>query len=149
MARSQETFNKKEVRNKKEKKRKEKEKKKIARKDGEKNSFEDMIAYVDEFGRISSTPPDPLMKNKTKLEDIAISTPKQENKEVDVNHTGVITFFNTSKGFGFIRDLKTQESVFFHINNVIGTIQEKSTVSFEVENNQKGISAVNVKIISI
>jgi len=49
MARSQETFNKKEVRNKKEKKRKDKEKKKLAKKDNEKTgSLDDMISYVDD-----------------------------------------------------------------------------------------------------
>jgi hypothetical protein len=60
MGRSQETFGKKEVRTKKEKKRKEKEQKRAKRKsEGKKNSFDDMIAYVDEFGKITSTPPDP------------------------------------------------------------------------------------------
>ena len=55
MARSQETFNKKEVRNKKEKKRKDKEKKRLERRDNVKEgrSFDDMIAYVDENGRLS------------------------------------------------------------------------------------------------
>ena len=47
MGRSQESFNKKDVKSKKEKKRKEKEAKKLARKDGEKATFDDMIAYVD------------------------------------------------------------------------------------------------------
>ena len=63
MSRSQETYNKKEVRNKKEKKRKDKEKKRLDRKENatEGKSFDDMIAYVDENGRLSSTPPDPLM----------------------------------------------------------------------------------------
>jgi hypothetical protein len=64
MGRSQETFNKKEVKNKKEKKRKDKEKKRLIRKEtGKKSSFDDMIAYVDEYGKISSTPPDPSKKN--------------------------------------------------------------------------------------
>ena len=54
MGRSQESFNKKEVRNKKEKKRKDKEKKRLARKNsGKGNSLDDMIAYVDEHGNIT------------------------------------------------------------------------------------------------
>ena len=73
MGRSQETFNKKEVRNKKEKKRKEKEKRRLARKEGEKSGgLDDMIAYVDENGMISDTPPDPTKKKDIKLEDISI-----------------------------------------------------------------------------
>ena len=67
MGRSKETYNKKEVRNKKEKKRKEKEKKKLARKEGEKANSDDMIAYVDENGMITSTPPDPTKKKDIKL----------------------------------------------------------------------------------
>ena len=80
MGRSQETYNKKEVRNKKEKKRKEKEKKRLARKEGEKKSgLEDMIAYVDENGTITSTPPDPNRKTEVPLEDIDISIPKKKS----------------------------------------------------------------------
>jgi hypothetical protein len=63
MGRSQETFNKKEVRSKKEKKRKEKDQKRAKKKsEGKKSNLNDMIAYVDEYGRISSTPPDPDKK---------------------------------------------------------------------------------------
>jgi len=71
MGRSQETFNKKEIRNKKEKKRKEKEKKRLARKELEKSgsSLDDMIAYVDENGMLTSTPPDPSKKTEIKAED--------------------------------------------------------------------------------
>ena len=148
MGRSQETFNKKEVRSKKEKKRKEKEKKRLARKDNEKSgSLDDMIAYVDENGMISSTPPDPNKKKKeVKLEDIEIGVPKREHEEYDPIRKGTVAFFNDSKGFGFIRDSETKESVFVHINNVIDEIREGNLVTFEVEMGPKGPSAIQVKI---
>ena len=73
MGRSHETFNKKEVRSKKKKQRKDKEKKKLARKEGEKKgSLDHMIAYVDEKGRIISTPQDPNKKQKINAEDIEV-----------------------------------------------------------------------------
>lgn len=73
MGRSQETFKKKDVRNKRAKKRKEKAEKRMARKDNDKKSgLNDMIAYVDENGVISSTPPDPKAKEEIDPEDIAI-----------------------------------------------------------------------------
>lgn len=148
MGRSQETFNKKEVRNKKEKKRKEKEKKRLARKDGEKkSSLDDMIAYVDENGLITSTPPDPNKKSDIKAEDIQISINRTEDEEYDPIRKGVVTFFNDSKGFGFIRDSETKESVFVHVNNLIDEIKENNLVSYEVEMGQKGPTAVNVKLI--
>jgi cold shock CspA family protein len=147
MGRSQETFNKKEVRNKKEKKRKDKEKKKLARRDNEKGgSLDDMIAYVDENGRLSSTPPDPNKKKDIKLENIEISIPKRENVEYDPIRKGTVTFFNESKGFGFIRDAETQENVFVHVKNILEDIKEGNLVSFEVEMGQKGPTAVQVKV---
>jgi len=147
MSRSQESFNKKEVRNKKEKKRKEKEMKKLTRKDSDKGSFDDMIAYVDENGMITSTPPDPSLKKVINLEDIEISIPKSDpNQIIDPIRKGSVTFFNTSKGFGFIRDLETQESVFVHVNNLLEDIKEGNLVNYEVEMGQKGPTAVQVKL---
>jgi len=149
MGRSQESFNKKEVRNKKEKKRKEKIQKRLARKEGEKkSSLDDMIAYVDENGNISSTPPDPGKKKDIKLEDIQISVPTHDSTyNMDPIRKGTITYFNDSKGFGFIKDSETQESVFFHVNNVEEEVQENNKVSFEVEMGMKGPAAVQVKLI--
>jgi len=148
MGRSQETFNKKEVRNKKEKKRKDKEKKKLARKDIEKKgSLDDMIAYVDENGQLTSTPPDTTKKRKIKSEDIEIGIPKGDNVAYDPIRKGIVAFFNDSKGYGFIKDSETKESVFVHANNVLEEIIEGNIVSFEVEMGQKGPTAVKVKPI--
>ncbi|PKP08935.1 MAG: DNA-binding protein [Bacteroidetes bacterium HGW-Bacteroidetes-4] len=148
MGRSQETFNKKEVRNKKEKKRKEKEKKRLAKKDEDKKTgLDDMIAYVDENGLLTSTPPDPSKKTEIKAEDIKINTTRSDDVEMDPIRKGVVTFFNESKGFGFIRDSETKEDVFVHVNNVLEAIKENNLVSFEVEMGPKGPTAVQVKLI--
>ncbi|MFB6319021.1 cold-shock protein [Saccharicrinis sp. FJH54] len=149
MGRSQETFNKKEVRNKKEKKRKEKEKKRLARKEGDKkNSLDDMIAYVDENGQITSTPPDPDKKTEVELDDIEISTPKMdESNRPDPVRKGIVIFFNDSKGYGFIKDKETQEKIFVHINNLKEEIKEGNVVSFEIEKGPKGLTAVEVSVV--
>ncbi|HAN19429.1 MAG: DNA-binding protein [Bacteroidetes bacterium GWC2_33_15] len=147
MGRSQESFNKKEVRNKKEKKRKDKEQKRLARKDNEKKgSLDDMIAYVDEHGRLTSTPPDINKKINVKLEDISISIPKSETIQVDPVRKGTVTFFNEAKGFGFIKDSVTQESIFVHVNNLLEEIKEGNLVSFEVTMGQRGPAAEKVKL---
>jgi len=147
MGRSQETQNKKEVRNKKEKKRKDKAEKKLARKDNEKRSPDDMIAYVDENGMITSTPPDPSKKRKIELEHIEVGVPKRDKtQKPDPIRKGILTYFNDSKGFGFIKDSETGESVFVHINNIIEEIKENNIVSFEVEMGHKGLTAVKVKL---
>ncbi|MBN2236816.1 MAG: cold shock domain-containing protein [Bacteroidales bacterium] len=148
MGRSQETFNKKEVRNKKEKKRKDKEKKRLAKKDNERSgSLDDMIAYVDENGMITDTPPDPSKKRNVKLEDIDVNIPKRDTLEkMDPIRKGTVTFFNDAKGFGFIKDSETQESVFVHINNASDELKENNIVTFEVEMGLKGPTAVRVKL---
>ncbi|MFW6371480.1 MAG: cold-shock protein [Bacteroidota bacterium] len=149
MGRSQETFNKKEVRNKKEKKRKEKDQKRQARKDaGDKksNSLDDMIAYVDENGVVSSTPPDPdRKKDEIEVDDIIISVPRREEQEEDPVRKGTVNSYFESKGYGFIRDKETKESLFFHVNNVLEDVKEGNLVNYEVEMGQKGPVAVKVK----
>ena len=148
MGRSQETSNKKEVRNKKEKKRKDKEKKRLERRDNSKdgNSLDDMIAYVDENGRLSSTPPDPLNRQKVIAADIEISVPKRTgDQKPDPIRKGIVSFYNDSKGYGFIRDLENQQSVFMHVNDFIDDIKENNKVTFEIEMGSKGPKAVRVK----
>jgi cold shock CspA family protein len=149
MGRSHETSNKKNVRTKKEKKRKDKEQKRIARRENsQKNSFDDMIAYVDENGMITDTEPDPKKKKKIKLEDIEIDVAKG-NKNPDDNTTrnGVVTYFNESKGFGFIKDSVSKESIFVHNSNTLEAICENNMVSFEIGRGAKGLIALQVKLV--
>jgi cold shock CspA family protein len=148
MGRSQETSNKKEVRTKKEKKRKAKAQKREKKKsDPKKSNFEDMIAYVDEFGRISSTPLDPDKKIEVDVEDIEYaSTRNKPRPPEDLLHSGIVTFFNDSKGYGFIRDLESNKSIFVHINNIEDTIVENNKVVFEIGKGPKGPLALKVKL---
>ncbi|MFC2096679.1 cold-shock protein [Bacteroidota bacterium] len=145
MGRSQETFNKKEVRQKKEKKRKDKAQKRLDKKEAEKKSLDDMIAYVDENGVISSTPPDPTKKKEEiKAEDIELGVPTRDAEDYDPVRKGVVYHYNDSKGFGFIKDSVTKESIFFHVNNATEEIKEGNQVSFEIEMGPKGPAAVKV-----
>jgi len=145
-----ETWNKKEREKKKQQNKKEKAERKLERqeraKDG--NNLESMMAYLDENGNLSSKPPDPRKKIVINAEDIEIGVPKQEpvNPE-DLIRKGIVTFFNDSKGYGFIKDLETQESIFVHINSLTEPIKENNKVSFEVEMGPKGANATNVKLV--
>ncbi len=150
MGKSQETFNKKEKEKKKLKKKQDKEQKKEDRKanSDKGKSVDEMFAYVDENGNISSTPPDPTKKKKIKTEDIQIGVSRQEPMDPeDLIRKGTVTFFNDSKGYGFIRDHETQESVFVHINGLESPVKENDKVTFETEMGQKGLNAVRVKLI--
>jgi cold shock CspA family protein len=150
MGRSQETFSKKEKEKKKLKKRQDKEQKKEDRKanSDKGKDIEEMFAYVDEDGNITDTPPDPTKKKKAiKQEDIQIGVAKQaEPDPADLIRKGTVSFFNDSKGYGFIQDHVTQERVFVHQNGLVNKIKENDRVTFEVEKGPKGLNAVNVKL---
>jgi cold shock CspA family protein len=148
MGKSQETFGKKEKEKKRAKQRQDKKEKMEERKTNAKKgkTLDEMMAYLDENGNISSVPPDPRKKKTYKLEDMQIGIPKQKAGEPEeAIRTGMVTFFNEAKGFGFIKDLKTQESIFIHVNQLLERISENDKVIFEVEMGHKGLNAVNVK----
>jgi len=151
MGKSQETWNKKEREKQKQKERKEKEERKQERKEHAKKgkSLEDMMAYMDENGNLSSTPHDPRRRKEIRAEDIEIGVPKQLPVDPkDLIRTGIVTFFNESKGYGFIKDQVSQQSVFVHVNSCNEPIQERSKVTFEIEMGPKGANAVNVSLAS-
>jgi cold shock CspA family protein len=143
-----ETWNKKEREKKKQQNKKEKAEKKQDRKENPKvKSLDDMLAYVDENGNLSNTPPDPKKMKKIKQEDIEIGVPKQQTFDpADLIRTGIVTFFNESKGYGFIKDLETQQSVFVHVNALKQAVKENNKVTFEVEMGPKGANAINVEL---
>lgn len=150
MAKSRETFNKKEkekkrLKNKQDKKQK-LEDRKANKRDG--RSLESMMAYLDENGNLTDTPPDPTRKREISLEEIQIGVPKQEHIAPDQPRQGVVAFFNKSKGFGFIKDHITQEQFFFHINDTLNPIDESDKVSYFVERGPRGMNAVQVNKIT-
>jgi cold shock CspA family protein len=149
MSRPTETFNKKEKEKKRLKKQQEKREKAEERKANavKGKSLDEMMAYIDENGNITSTPPDPTKKRKQiNVEDIQIGIAKQVASDQPAGpRKGTVTFFNESKGYGFIKDVDTQESIFVHINGLIDPIKENDKVTFETEQGQKGPNAISVK----
>lgn len=130
MAKSQETFSKKEKEKKRLKKKQDKMQKKAERRAASADgvSQEEMMVYVDENGFLTSTPPDETKKKEIDAESIVIGVPKMEKVEEEPP-TGVVDFFNTSKGFGFIRDLDSRERYFFHVNGLLEPIEENDKVT--------------------
>lgn len=147
MGRSTETFSKKEKEKKRLKRALDKQEKAEDRKanSNKGKSLDEMMAYIDEDGNITSTPPDPSKKKKFNTEDIQIGIARQEDIPMDTVRTGKISFFNESKGYGFITDLQTQESIFVHINAFTEPLKENDKVTFETEKGQKGLNAIKVQ----
>ncbi len=144
-----ESWKKKDREQKKQKARNEKAERMQQRKESAKKGFDDMIAYLDENGNLSATPPDPRKRVEVKLEDIQVGVPEYvPPTEEELTRTGKVTFFNNAKGFGFIKDLVSQQSVFVHANNLDFSIKENDKVSFQIEMGQRGPAAVKVKLIT-
>lgn len=140
------SFNKREQEKKREQKREEKQKRKEERKANGSNSFEDMIAYVDENGVITDTPPDSINREEIDIDNIQISTPKKEDIE-EAELKGHVEYFNPEKGYGFIKNSRSIDKYFFHISSAPASITEGNKVTFELERGKKGMNAVNITLI--
>ena len=126
---------------KKEKEERKKERKEQAR-DG--NSLSEMIAYLDEDGNLTTTPPDPSKRKEFKIEEIQIGTPKLEDRiQEDKFDEGIVTYFNEEKGFG----LQTKQSIFVHHKQLSSPIQINNKVRFVIAKGLKGPEATEVSII--
>jgi cold shock CspA family protein len=148
MARSQDTFSKREREKQRVKKQQDKREKMKERKANEKSkSLQDMMAYLDENGNLTDKPPDPRKMKTFRQEDIHISVPKGNEREAEIPRTGIVAFFNDQKGFGFINDSETRERIFVHANELSEPIQENDKVTFLMQKGPKGLMATNVTLI--
>lgn len=139
------TYRKREIKQKQIEKRKEKELRRERRRNREPDTFEEMIAYVDQYGVITDTPPNPAEQVEVKLEDIEVSIPTDEEIAKELALTGEVKFYNDDKGFGFIKDKETPEQYFFHISNAPKDIEKNDKVTFRLEKSPRGLNAVAVE----
>jgi len=143
-----ESFSKKEKAKKKAKDKQDKAEKMRERKaqNNKGKSLEDMLAYVDENGNITSAPPDPRKRREINLEDIQLGAAPVIQE--DPVKTGFISFFNDEKGYGFITEDNTRENIFVHTNQLSAPVKERDRVEYEKERTPKGYSAIKVKKIN-
>ena len=59
---------------------------------------------------------------------------------------GTVKFFNEAKGFGFIKDEKSSQEYFVHANSLKDKITANDKVVFNLEEGNKGLSAVDVRL---
>ncbi len=60
---------------------------------------------------------------------------------------GTVKFFNNARGFGFITPDDGEKDLFVHKSNLVDEITEGDKVSYDVEETEKGLNAINVKVI--
>ncbi len=144
-----ETFSKKEKNNKKAKAKLDKAEKREYRKtnNDKGKSLEEMLAFVDENGNLTPFAPKAGTESIPLHELAAMAKVKQRPPE-ETTRTGFVSFFNSTKGFGFITDdTNSRESIFFHTNQLLQPVKEKDRVSFTRERTPRGFNALNVKRI--
>ncbi len=61
---------------------------------------------------------------------------------------GKVKFFNELKGFGFISPSDGSQDIFVHTSGLQTNIRENDKVTFEVQNGQKGLNAINVRLVN-
>tara|TARA_B100001250_G_C19088509_1_gene481621 strand:+ start:178 stop:375 length:198 start_codon:yes stop_codon:yes gene_type:complete len=59
---------------------------------------------------------------------------------------GTVKFFNHTKGFGFINEEGGSQDYFVHSSGLAERIQDGDMVEFELEEDPKGMRAINVKL---
>ncbi len=59
----------------------------------------------------------------------------------------IVKFFNDSRGYGFISEEGSDKEHFVHISGLIDEIKEGDEVEFDLQEGEKGLNTVNVKVI--
>ncbi|MEX0967717.1 MAG: cold shock domain-containing protein [Bacteroidia bacterium] len=59
---------------------------------------------------------------------------------------GTVKFFNSTKGYGFIKDDATDEEIFVHASGLIDEVKQGDQVTFETTEGRKGTNAINVRL---
>ncbi len=63
---------------------------------------------------------------------------------------GIVKWFNSTKGYGFITNSENGQEVFVHFSGIVAdgfkTLEEGQHVTFDMEEGKKGLQAVNVVV---
>jgi len=86
----------------------------------------------------------PHINNKTLPSRIIL---QHNTIKMDTKQQGTVKFFNTEKGFGFIKHDDSNKETFVHVSGLISDIKEGDNVEFDLQEGKKGMNAVNVKVI--
>ena len=66
---------------------------------------------------------------------------------MDTKQKGTVKFFNSEKGFGFIKHDDSSKETFVHVSGLSSDIKEGDKVEFDLQEGKKGMNAVNVQVV--
>ena len=122
------------------KKKKQKQEEKLKRREERKQTnnkgkdLEDLFVYVDKMGQLTHlTPEEQALQEK--------QDHKAAEKVSQELHHGIVSYV-TDKGYGFVIDSKTRESIFIHQNDTSIPLEKGLKISFKLEQGKNGIKAV-------
>lgn len=142
------SWNKKEREQKKKNAKKRKEEKRLERKESASGkSPDDMLAYVDEYGNLTDTPPEKTNRPISYEIPPTVANSNALNTAEPEVRTGVVSFFDESKGYGFIKDNKSGDRVFVHISALPEALAENTKVTYDIQHGPRGLTAVNVAVV--
>ncbi len=142
MSKTQLTFKKKETAKKKQLKKLEKQERREQNKmnNDKGKSLEEMFAYVDEFGNISSTPP--TQQYKFKEEDLL--RPQDQEDEFLF---GKVSYYNETGNYGFIRDNESRETVYFNDKLAGKPLSLNQAVKYKYTRTKQGNQITEVEVL--
>ncbi|WP_410877794.1 cold-shock protein [Myroides sp. DW712] len=123
------------------KKKKQKQDEKLKRREERKQNnnkgkdLEDLFVYVDKMGQLTHLTPEEQAAQEKK-ESLKVEKISQEE------HEGIISYV-TDKGYAFVIDSKSRESIFLHQNESNIPLEKGLKISFQLEQSKNGIRAIN------
>lgn len=141
MASNQQTFRKKEIAKQKLQKRRAKQERREHRAENNDKgkSLEEMLAYVDEYGNISDTPPE--KKYEYKASDL------EKPNDEEVYYMGKVSYYNEGGQYGFIRNNETRESAYFNFKILGFELQQDQHVKFKSKPSKQGLQVTEVIVL--
>ena len=106
-----------------------------------------MIAYVDENGVITDTPPTTNEKpQEIDISTIEVSTPRKTDEPVITEYEGrVVILQYVTKGYGFIKKPEKCREVLFPCKRLQDEVTDGNLVTFKLERGPRGMNAVEIK----